>query len=72
MKKLLYLFFITILLMSCSKTENVDGLNKVLLLKVDYLTNAFEGGKELTFPQSTSAFTITTDYKSLAILEVLS
>ncbi len=35
-----------------------------MLLKVDYITNTFEGGKELTFSEPTPTFTITTDYKS--------
>lgn len=58
------------LFFSCSKIEQDDPFNssltanKVLLLKVDYLTNTFEGGKELTFNQPTTTFTITTDYKS--------
>ncbi len=72
MKKLLYsLLLTTILFLSCAKTEQVDGMfnpsltaNKVLLLKVDYLTNTFEGGKELTFSSPTSTFNITTVYKS--------
>ncbi|WP_330442175.1 hypothetical protein [Flavobacterium sp. C4GT6] len=35
--------------------------NKVVLLKVDLLTNTFEGGKELTFPED-DAFTLVYDY----------
>ena len=35
--------------------------NKVLLLKVDLLTNEFEGGKELVFPEA-DGFTITSEY----------
>ncbi|RYG18593.1 MAG: hypothetical protein EOO07_08600 [Chitinophagaceae bacterium] len=72
MKKFTYLFLLTtFLFLSCSKIEQIDDMfnpsltaNKVLLLKVDYLTNTFEGGKELTFTSSASTFTITTDYKS--------
>lgn len=37
--------------------------NKVLLLKVDYLTQAFEGGKELIYPDSPS-FNLTYNYQS--------
>ncbi len=33
--------------------------NKVLLLKVDYNTNNFEGGKEFTFANNSATFTIT-------------
>ena len=35
-----------------------------MLLKVDYTTNTFEGGKELTFADSISGFTIETDYEA--------
>lgn len=37
--------------------------NKVLLLKVDYLTQAFEGGKLLSFP-TTNGFSIASEYQS--------
>jgi hypothetical protein len=37
--------------------------NKVLLLKVDYLTHAFEGGKELIYPNNPN-FNLTYDYQS--------
>ena len=37
--------------------------NKVLLLKVDYETNAFEGGVELVFPEA-DTFTISADYNA--------
>ncbi len=33
--------------------------NKVLLLKVNYENNAFEGGNETVFPNSTPTFTVT-------------
>ena len=66
MKKSFLLLVFAALLMSCSDTETdpVNGGsegNKVLLLKVDLLTNAFEGGKELTFPDNNN-FTISVDY----------
>lgn len=38
--------------------------SKLLILKVDYLTNNFEGGKETLFTIPTSTFTITTQYDS--------
>jgi hypothetical protein len=38
--------------------------NTVLLLKVDYLTHTFEGGKEFTFPNQTNTFTIQTQYQA--------
>lgn len=39
------------------------GDNKVLMLKVDLLTHAFEGGKEFTF-DAANTFTIETEYVS--------
>lgn len=57
----------------CSVPEPSD--NKVLLLKVDYLTGVFEEGKELSFPQTTATtFTTTvidtpaTDFGSIKIM----
>lgn len=56
------------LLTSCSKEEetitkeNVPTTNKVLMLKVDYLTSTFEGGKETTYPTNSSTFTISKQY----------
>ena len=68
MKKTILLLVISAtLFISCSKSELFNSSvtdNKVLLLKVDYLTNRFEGGKELTFKRSTPTFSITTNYKS--------
>jgi hypothetical protein len=47
-----------------SKAEDNTGKeNKILLLKVDYTTNTFEGGKELLFAQPAETFTITNKYK---------
>lgn len=43
-------------------TNPVNG-NKVLMLKVDLLTNAFEGGKELSFEEA-DTFTILPEYVS--------
>jgi hypothetical protein len=36
--------------------------NKVLMLKVDYTTNTFEGGKELAFANPSTTFTVTNQY----------
>ncbi len=66
-----YVFFILTaicLCASCSK-KNDTGItgasdNKVLMLKVDYLTNTFEGGTETVFPNTTSGFTLSTIYKA--------
>lgn len=65
MKKVLFLVLISFTL-SCDKEDEFEipnEANKVVLLKVDYLTNAFEGGKELEFPASTD-FTISTTYNN--------
>lgn len=65
--KFLTLFALIALLTSCVSEEDGDRItipdgNKVLLLKVDYTTNTFEGGKELTFEDTTATFTIETEY----------
>ena len=57
---------IVVLLASCKKNEPqpTNTTNKLVLLQVDYMTNVFEGGKELEFdslPYS-SNFTISFDY----------
>ncbi|MGF1924234.1 MAG: hypothetical protein ACQUHE_08640 [Bacteroidia bacterium] len=68
MKKLLFLSLF-MFLFSCTKTETDEHFNpsstanKLLLLKIDYLTNKFEGGKELTFQSSTPTFSIETIYQ---------
>ena len=72
MKKTILLFGLSMMLFSCAEDdaatvaapnpEAVTG-NKVLLLKVDALTNAFEGGKELEYPEA-DGFTIDYDYLS--------
>lgn len=66
MKSRLILFLLVCLFASCS-SENIDfdkdQSNQVLLLKVDYLTNNFEGGTVLNFPIETDSFTIEVKYK---------
>ncbi len=52
MKKIIFILFVG-LLFSCSKHNEPAIQNKVMLLKVDFLTNEFEGGLEFEF--STSA-----------------
>jgi len=62
----IYAFVLLVVLCtSCTKeeSENINGNNKVLLLKVDYLTNTFEGGKEFTFEKETPSFTIVNEYR---------
>lgn len=55
---------ILLLLASCTPEKNqvTPQSNKVLLLKVDYLTNQFEGGTETSYTTDTPAFTIKVDY----------
>lgn len=65
MKKISFILLTTvsILFLGCSSTDcgckplTNNYQNKVLVLKVDYITNVFEGGKGLTFA-TTSTFTI--------------
>ncbi len=70
MKLSLFLLSITsFLLNSCVyeraiPVKNLTPQNRVLLLKVDYTTNTFEGGKEFYFNNQTSTFTIRTEYQS--------
>lgn len=54
-------------LFSCSNDETItneptDNANKVMVLKVDYLTNQFEGGKELIFDADSYAMTLNNEY----------
>ena len=64
MKKALFIFFIFVsLFSSCSEettpvNNTTNEPNKVLLLKVDYLTNTFQGGKETTYTENSNTFTI--------------
>lgn len=61
MKYIIALFAILILGASCSK--EAPTANQVLMLKVDYLTNTFEGGKEFTFSTPATTFSISKQYK---------
>lgn len=66
MKKLILLFGLSLFMGACSSDDDSNSRtnqpeNNVLLLKVDMQTNAFEGGKELTFDDYDN-FTITTSY----------
>lgn len=65
--KYLSLLAFAVLSTACSTNDEGNNLiptqeNKVLLLKVDYTTNTFEGGKELTFDENTDSFTLETEY----------
>lgn len=64
MKKSLFVLLVFVSLFSSCSEENApdenttDEPNKVLLLKVDYLTNIFQGGKETTYTENSNSFTI--------------
>jgi hypothetical protein len=61
--KYLLLFAVLFVQVSCDSTPDNyvinQNPNKVMLLKVDYETNTFEGGNETVFPSSTATFTVT-------------
>ncbi|WP_417367531.1 hypothetical protein [Flavobacterium beibuense] len=70
MKKSLLLLCFLAFFTACSDDSETQAVgddnqlpvgNKVVLLKVDLLTNTFEGGKELAFPEN-DAFTLIYDY----------
>ena len=65
--KLLSVAAFVFTLISCSKNKEEakapsTNTNNVLVLKVDYTTNQFEGGKELAFTDTSSNMTITHQY----------
>ena len=70
MKKIILLVAIILVFNSCTESTNekptIDNpiSNKVLILKVDYTTNSFEGGKELDFAVNSQAFTPNVVYQS--------
>ncbi len=62
--KYLSLLIVLLIITACDSNSSTNTLipvqqNKVLLLKVNYENNAFEGGNETIFPNSTTTFTIT-------------
>jgi len=66
--KFLTLLAFALLVSSCVGDEDMPNSpalqdNKVLLLKVDYTTNVFEGGKELIFSDTTSTFNVEVEYQ---------
>lgn len=66
--KFLTLLILIISVSSCVSDEEGSSIiapdeNSILLLKVDYLTNVFEEGKELTFDDSTSTFNVEVEYQ---------
>jgi len=65
MKKLTISIVTIVLFFSCSKKNETSPEcpdNKVVLLKVDFLTHTFEGGKELTF-RRVPTFTISSNFQ---------
>jgi hypothetical protein len=65
--KILTFTAIVLTLISCSQDNDVTNTptttpNNVLVLKVDYNTNQFEGGKELSFTNTASDMTVTNQY----------
>ncbi|GHT71316.1 hypothetical protein FACS189455_2820 [Bacteroidia bacterium] len=66
MKRLGLIFSVLIFFaISCENSQNIEqqkGKNNVLMLKVDYLTNTFEGGYEYSFDNVPNSFTITDEY----------
>lgn len=65
MKLKVLLFAMIFMLIGCESDDNADveqQTNQILMLKVDYTTNEFEGGKEFDFSQQSESFTITNEY----------
>jgi hypothetical protein len=63
MKKIIFILFVGLIFSCDNDSEPViqNEANKVILLKVDFLTNEFEGGLEFEFSTSES-FTISSTY----------
>jgi hypothetical protein len=67
MKKFIYSACMVFIFISCTKESTKEKNiqitdNKVLMLKVDYTTNTFEGGKEFSFDVDTDTFTTNYQY----------
>jgi hypothetical protein len=64
MKKIILIIFLIASTTGCifDKIADPPESNNVLMLKVDFQTNTFEGGKELTFTKESETFTITNVY----------
>ncbi|MDR3261018.1 MAG: hypothetical protein LBT78_04200 [Tannerella sp.] len=60
--KLISVLLFVVSFWSCEKDIAQSIKSNVLLLKVDYTTNTFEGGKELVFTAPSESFTITSQY----------
>jgi hypothetical protein len=70
MKNIFLLSIAAIFCASCTSSSTTEERvsnpvqNKILMLKVDYTTNVFEGGKELIVEPYSSSFETNNDYKS--------
>ncbi|NMH29246.1 hypothetical protein [Flavobacterium silvaticum] len=66
--RLLFLLFPVVFLSACTDNDDnqplTDTTDKVLLLRVDYLTNNFEAGEELSFEGPQTTFTVSNEYVS--------
>lgn len=65
MKLKILIFAVAFILIGCESDDKADveqQTNQILMLKVDYTTNNFEGGKEFDFSQQPESFTITNEY----------
>lgn len=64
--RIVFIFLIALLFNGCKKDE-VENTNGILLLQVDYMTNVFEGGKELMILNNinnSDSIPIEIDYKA--------
>ena len=69
MKKISFLIFTAFLVVSCSNEQPEPQHNtNILMLKVDFLTNTFEGGYEFNFKNAPDEFTLSVDYQPAADL----
>lgn len=67
MKANILLLSIIGLLIGCNSDDDsagVNQVNQVLMLKVDYNTNTFEGGKEINFSEKSEVFSIINEYEA--------
>jgi hypothetical protein len=62
-KNILFISIVGCLFFSCTKPNDPDtSPGKVLMLQVDYLTNTFEGAKEISYSAAPSTFTLSNEY----------
>jgi hypothetical protein len=69
-KNIFFIAVVICLFSSCTNKDDsstrISTVNKVLMLKVDYLTNTLEGGKETIYATATSTFTTSVQYREPA------